>query len=216
VKPACRSKPARVLPLFACLAPLLACAAPSIARAAEINLATLSCDKYENQIIGSTGAAPPAAQSAAPRLDAIDTVMWLFGFSVAKAGEHVMYGEALTSFGFALDAECKNNPGTSLLEAVTAIKPNRDKPMDLTTLNCAAWEARHAQSAQTDPESATTIMMWLYGFSVGRSGGHLFDTGGVGNFAAALQKRCEQHPGDSLFDALSAAATTRGPSPTVR
>ncbi len=137
---------------------------------AEINLATLSCDKYENQIIGSTDGARPAAQSAArpttqsaaPRIDAIDTVMWLFGFSVAKAGEHVMYGEALASFGFALDAECKNNPSASLLEAVTAVRPNRDKPMDLTTLNCAAWEARHAQSAETDPESATTIMMWLY------------------------------------------------------
>jgi hypothetical protein len=215
VKPACRSKLARVLPLLACLAPLLACAAPSTARAAEINLATLSCDKYENQLIGSAGGPPPAAQSAA-RPDAIDTVMWLFGFSVAKAGEHVMYGEALTSFGFALDAECKNNPSTTLLEAVTAVKPNRDKPMDLTTLNCAAWEARHAQSAQTDPESANTIMMWLYGFSVGRSGGHLFDTGGAGSFAAALQKRCEQHPGDSLFDALSAAAATRGSSPTAR
>jgi hypothetical protein len=206
------------------LAPLLACAAPNPARAAEINLATLSCDKYENQIIGSTDGAQPAAQSAArpttqsaaPRIDAIDTVMWLFGFSVAKAGEHVMYGEALTSFGFALDAECKNNPSTSLLEAVTAVRPNRDKPMDLSTLNCATWEARHAQSAETDPESATTIMMWLYGFSVGRSGGHLFDTGGAGSFAAALQNRCDQHPSDSLFDALSAAAATRGPPPTGR
>jgi HdeA/HdeB family len=215
VKPACRSKLARVLPLLACLAPLLACAAPSTARAAEINLATLSCDKYENQLIGSDGGPPPAAQSAA-RPDAIDTVMWLFGFSVAKAGEHVMYGEALTSFGFALDAECKNNPSTTLLEAVTAVKPNRDKPMDLTTLNCAAWEARHAQSAQTDPESANTIMMWLYGFSVGRSGGHMLDTGGAESFAGALQKRCEQHPADSLFDALSAAAATRGPPPTTR
>jgi hypothetical protein len=215
VKPACRSTLAGVLPLLACLAPLLACAAPSAARAAQIDLATLSCDKYENQIIGATAGAPPA-QSAAPRVDAIDTVMWLFGFSVAKAGEHVMYGEALTSFGFALDAECKNNPSTSLLEAVTAVKPNRDKPMDLTTLNCTAWEARHAQSAQTDPESANTIMMWLYGFSVGRSGGHLFDTGGAGRFASALQTRCEQHPGDSLFDALSAAAANRGPSPTAR
>jgi hypothetical protein len=216
VKPACRSKLSRALPLLACLAPLLACAAPSAARAAELNLATLSCDKYENEIIGSTDGAPSAAQSAAPRLDAIDTVMWLFGFSVAKAGEHVMYGEALTSFGFALDAECKNNPSTRLLEAVAAVRPNRNQPMDLTTLNCAAWETRHAQSAQTDPESANTIMMWLYGFSVGRSGGHLFDTGGAGSFAAALQKRCEQHPDDSLFDALSAATANRGSSPTAR
>jgi hypothetical protein len=216
VKPAGPSKIAGVLPLLACLAPLLACPAPSAARAAELNLATLSCDKYENEIIGSTDAAPSAAQSAAPRLDAIDTVMWLFGFSVAKAGEHVMYGDALTSFGFALDAECKNNPSTSLLEAVTAVRPNRDKPMDLATLNCAAWETRHAQSAQTDPESANTIMMWLYGFSVGRSGGHLFDTGGTASFAAALQKRCEQHPDESLFDALAAATAKRESSPTAR
>jgi hypothetical protein len=216
VKPARRPKLARVPALLAWLAPLLACAAPCAARAVQIDLATWSCDKYENQIIGSTDGAPPAAQSAALGLDAIDTVMWLFGFSVAKAGEHVMYGEALTSFGFALDAECKNNPGTSLLQAVAAVKPNRDKPMDLSALNCAAWEARHAQSAQTDPDSANTILMWLYGFSVGHAGGHLFDTGGAGSFAAALQKRCEQHPGDSLFDALSAASVNRGPSPTAR
>jgi HdeA/HdeB family len=216
VKPARRSKLARVLPILACWAPLLACAGPSAARAGELNLATLSCDKYENEIIGSTGGAPSAAQSAGPRLDAIDTVMWLFGFSVAKAGEHVMYGDALTSFGFALDAECKNNPSTSLLEAVAAVKPNREKPMDLTTLNCADWEIRHTQSAQTDPESANTIMMWLYGFSVGRSGGHLFDTAGAASFAAALQKRCEQHPNDNLFDALSAATANRGSPPTAR
>jgi hypothetical protein len=212
VKPALRLKLTGVPPLLACLAPLLACLAPFAARAAEINLATLSCDKYENEIIGSTG----AAQSGAPRLDAIDTVMWLFGFSVAKAGEHVMYSDALTSFGFALDAECKNNPSTSLLEALASVRPKRDKPMDLTTLNCATWEARHQQSAQSDPESANTIMMWLFGFSVGQSGGHLFDTAGVTSFAAALQKRCEQHPNDSLYDALAALIARRGSSPTDR
>ncbi len=50
-----------VPPLLACLAPLLACLAslspalaPFAARAAEINLATLSCDKYENEIVGSS------------------------------------------------------------------------------------------------------------------------------------------------------------------
>jgi hypothetical protein len=193
-------------PLLACLAPLLACLAPLAAPAAELNLATLNCDKYENEVIGSTD----AAQSAAPQLDAIDTVMWLLGFSVAKAGEHIMYGDALTSFGFALDAECKNNPSTSLLEALASVRPKRDKPMDLTTLNCAAWEARHRQSVESDPESANTIMMWLFGFSVGRSGGHLFDTAGVKRFAAALQKRCDQHPGDSLYDALAALAARRG------
>jgi hypothetical protein len=212
VKRAFRPKLAGVPPLLACLALLLACLAPLAARAAEVNLATLSCDKYENEIIGS----PDAAQGGAPHLDAIDTVMWLFGFSVAKAGEHVMYGDALTSFGFALDAECKNSPSTSLLAALTSVRPKRDKPMDLTTLNCATWEARHQQSAQSDPESANTIMMWLFGFSVGQSGGHLFDAAGVTSFAAALQKRCEQHPDDSLYDSLAALTARRGSSPTVR
>jgi len=219
VKRVFRPKPAGVAPLLAFLAtllaglaPLLAGLAPVAARAAEVNLATLSCDKYENEIIGSGD----AAQSGAPRLDAIDTVMWLFGFSVAKAGEHVMYGDALTSFGFALDAECRNNPSTSLLEALTSVRPKRDKPMDLTALNCANWEARHQQSMQSDPDSANTIMMWLFGFSVGQSGSHLFDSAGVTSFAAALQKRCEQHPDDSLYDALGALTARRGTPPTVR
>jgi hypothetical protein len=181
---------------------LLVGLAPFATQAADINVATLSCDKYENEIIGANN------PSGAARPDSIDTVMWLFGFAVASAGEHVMYGDALTSFGFALDAECKNNPSVSLLEALKTVRPKRDKPMDLTTLNCTDWEARHQQSVQSDPESANTIMMWLYGFSVGRSGGHILDTGGVAGFASALQKRCEQHPSDSLFDTLSAQKPT--------
>ena len=207
-----RPKLAGVPLLLACLTPLLACLTPLAARAAEINLATLSCDKYENEVIGSAD----AAHSGAPNLDAIDTVMWLFGFSVAKAGEHVMYGDALTSFGFTLDALCKNSPSTSLLEALKNVRPKRDKPMDLTTLNCAAWEARHQQSVQSDPDSAKTIMMWLFGFSVGQSGGHLFDTEGMTSFATALQKRCEQHPDDSLFDALAGPTARSGLSPAAR
>ncbi len=184
--------------------------------AAQLNLAALSCDKYENEIIGGDGVAgssSDASQSApgatapatqTPRPDAIDTVMWLFGFSVAKSGEHVMYGDALTSFGFALDAECKNNPGSTLLHAVTSVRPKRDKPMDLTLLNCGAFESRHAESARSDPDSANTIMMWLYGFSVGLSGGHVFDADGVKRFAVELQTQCTQNPNDSLFDSLAA------------
>jgi len=38
----------------------------------------------------------------------------------------------------------------------------------------------------------------------------------LAQYAAALQKRCEQHPDDSLFDALSAATANRGSSPTAR
>jgi HdeA/HdeB family len=183
---------------------LVACLAPLAGRAAELNLATLSCDKYENEILGgadSTQTADPAKHA-----DSIDTVMWLFGFSVAKSGEHVMYGDALTSFGFALDAECKNHPSTSLLEALGTVTPKRDKPMDLTSLNCATWEPRHEQSSHSDPESANTIMMWLFGYSAGLSGTHMFDPSGITRFASALQGRCTQHPDDSLFDALVAVA----------
>lgn len=184
---------------------LLAFAIAPACRAGELNLATLSCDKYENEIIGATGEGATGQDAdASKRADSIDTVMWLFGFSVAKAGDHVMYGDALTSFGFALDAECKNNPSNSLLTAITTIRPKRDKPMDLTTLNCATFESRHQESARTDPQSANTIMMWLFGYSVGQSGSHLFDAAGVQRFAAALQTRCTQHPDDSLFDALAA------------
>jgi len=181
--------------LFACLIPLAG-------RAGELNLATLSCNKYENEILAPASSqqnADPAKNS-----DSINTVMWLFGYSVAKSGEHVMYGDALTSFGFALDAECKNNPSTSLLEAVTSIRPKRDKPMDLTTLSCATFESRHVELTRTDPESADTIMMWLFGYSVGQSGSHLFDASALTHFASALQARCTQHPDDSLFDALTA------------
>lgn len=174
---------------------LVACLLPTFGRAAEINLATTTCDKYENAML-------PAAGS-----DAIDTVMWLMGYSVAKAGEHVMYGDALTSYGFALDAECKNNPGTSLLEALSSVRPKRDKPMDLTTLTCATWEARHDQSSRSDPESANTIMMWLYGFSIGQSGSHMFDANGVKSFSQTLQARCTKHPDETLFEALAALGT---------
>jgi hypothetical protein len=184
--------------------------------AVQLNLATLSCDKYENEIVGTPDVEQPSPDApqkgpvrsgpSTPRPDAINTVMWLFGFSVAKSGQHVMYGDALTSFGFALDAECKNSPATSLLQAVASARPNRDKPMDLTELNCQTFESRHAESAKSDPDSATTIMMWLFGFSVGLSGNHMLDTDGVDRFAAALQTQCTNNPNSSLFDVLSAVS----------
>ena len=209
------------------LLPLLlwsACVAAAPSRAAPLDLATISCDKYEHDIVGApapspgtpsgvgpgapsgTGPGAPSSPGEAPRPDAIDTVMWLFGFSVAHAGGHVMYGDALESFGFALDAACKSHPESSLLQAVDSVTPKRDKPMDLAALNCGDFESRHAESARTDPASAQTIMMWLFGFSVGRSGGHRFDPDGLLPFAAALKARCTQNPNDSLFDSLSAVA----------
>ena len=48
------------------------------------------------------------------------------------------------------------------------------------------------------------MMMWLFGFSVGQSGSHLFDPAGVTHFASVLQTRCTEHPDESLFDALAA------------
>ena len=175
---------------------------PLACRAAEINLATLSCDKYENEMVGSPDGSVAAQPSQRP--DPIDTVMWLFGYSVGKAGEHVMYGDALTSFGFALDAECRNNPSTSLLQALAAVRPKRDKPMDLMTLNCQDFESRHAGSMQSDASSANTIMMWLFGYSVAQSGSHVFDASKLATFAAAMQSRCTQHPEESVYDVLVA------------
>jgi hypothetical protein len=169
---------------------------PRISPAAEINLATMSCDKYENDVLQSTLPGYTA--------DPIDTVMWLFGFSVAKSGERAMYGDSLRAFGFALDAECKNNPATSLLEAAVTVKSKRDNPMDLTRLDCATFAGRHAALRKSDPESAATLTMWLYGYAVGLSGSHILDAGLLEKFDAGLEDQCSKHPHDSVFDALSA------------
>jgi hypothetical protein len=170
--------------------------APQRSVATELNLAALSCSTYENEVLTST---LPGYQG-----DPIDTVMWLFGFAVAKAGERVMYSDSLSAFGFALDAECKSNPTSSLLAAVTTVRSKRDHPMDLTGLDCATFETRHAALRKSDPESATTLTMWLFGFAVGIAGGRVFDAGSVTKFDAALDDWCMKHPAESVFDALSA------------
>ena len=194
---------------IAALAVVAACLIPLLSRAAEINLATLSCDKYENEMVGSPDSSAAAAAVPSQRPDPIDTVMWLFGYSVGKAGEHVMYGDALTSFGFALDAECRNNPSKSLLQALAAVRPKRDKPMDLMTLNCKDFESRHAESMQSDASSANTIMMWLFGYSVAQSGSHVFDASKAAPFAATLQNRCTLHPEESLYEVLMAVSQVK-------
>jgi hypothetical protein len=176
--------------------------APCLCRAAELNLASVSCGKYENEVL-------PAAASN-PTADSLNTVMWLFGYSVAKSGAHVMYPEALGPFGFALDNECKSNPAESLLDALAIVKPEPKNPMNLTTLECATFASRHVELARTDPESATTIMMWLFGFSVARSGSHIFDADSLNSFQAALLADCGKYPKRPLFDALS---TVKPPRP---
>jgi hypothetical protein len=170
---------------------------PGISHAVEVNLATLNCGKYENELLQST---LPGYTT-----DPIDTVMWLFGYSVAKSGDRVMYGDSLRAYGFALDTECKNNPASSLLAAATSVKSKRDNPMDLTRLDCATFETRHQNLRKSDPESATTLTMWLFGYAVGLSGSHVLDAGLLDKFDASLADHCAQHPQDSLFDALSAA-----------
>lgn len=174
---------------------LISCLLPCVSRAAGLNLATLSCGKYENEIL-------PAAVSD-PTADTINIVMWMFGYSVAKSGAHVMYPDALTAFGFGLDGECKANPVESLLDALAVVKPEARNPMDLTALECAAFASRHIELARTDPESATTIMMWLFGFSVAKSGSHIFDAESLNPFQAALLADCAKHPKLALFDALT-------------
>jgi hypothetical protein len=175
------------------------CIFPCMSRAGELNLATLTCAKYENEVL------PAAATN--PAADSINTVMWLFGYSVAKSGGHVMYPDALAPFGFALDNECKSNPIESLLDALASVKPEAKNPMDLTTLDCAVFAPRHIELARTDPESANTIMMWLFGFSVARSGSHIFDTQGLKPFHAKLMDYCAKKPKGSLLDALGALKT---------
>jgi hypothetical protein len=116
---------------------------PGVSRTADLNpgplnLATLSCDKYENEVL------PAAATSTTA--DSINTVMWLFGYSVAKSGAHVLYPDALSPFGFALDGECKANPRESLLDALAIVKPETKNPMNLTTLECSTFAGRHVES----------------------------------------------------------------------
>jgi hypothetical protein len=166
-----------------------------MSRATEINIATLTCVKYQNEVM-----APP---TAAPGSDPINTMMWLFGYSVAKSGAHVMYGNALAGFGFALDAECKNNPAESLLDALAVVKPDSKNPMDLNGLECETFATRHLDLVKSDAESANTIMMWLFGFAVAKSGGHVFDAGALGTFESALMADCKKYPGRNLFDALT-------------
>ena len=180
---------------------LCICLWPDCAGAAELNLATTTCVKYQNDVVGPTAPTPTA--------DPINIVMWLFGYSVAKSGSHYMYGEALAGFGFALDAECKNNPGESLLDALAVVKPSTKNPMDLSTLDCATFATRHVDLARTDAESAKTIMMWLFGFAVASSGSHILDAGAFSGFGPALLAECAQHPERSLYDALGAVKYTK-------
>ena len=195
------SMQARFLSLAA--AALFICLAPYGSRAGVLNLATLSCGKYENEVL------PAAAESTTA--DSINTVMWLFGYAVAKSGAHVMYPDALAPFGFALDGECKTNPAETLLDALTVVKPETKNPMNLATVECATFATRHVAMAQSDPESANSIMMWLFGFSTARSGSHLFDADSLGTFQAALLEHCGKHADASLFDALGAIKMRRKP-----
>jgi len=81
--------------------------------------------------------------------------------------------------------------------------------MDLSALNCGTFESRHADSVRTDPDSARTIMMWLFGYSVAQSGSHVFDASKAAAFAATLQNRCTEHPEESLYDVLTAVGRAK-------
>jgi len=190
--------PALIALLARCL---IFCLIPCLGRAAVLDLATLTCAQYEDQVL------PDAASN--PDADSINTVMWLLGFSVAKSGGHDMYPEALSPFGFGLDNECKSNPTETMLDALAAVKPESKTPMDLSALECSAFASRHAQFASSDPESADTIMMWLFGFAVARSGSHLFDASARKAFEATLLAECAKRPGDTLFDTLKSLKMAR-------
>jgi len=95
------------------------------------------------------------------------------------------------------------------LDALGIVKPEPKNPMDLTALECAAFASRHVELARTDPESATTIMMWLFGFSVARSGSHIFNADSLSSFQTALLADCAKQPKQTLFDALSAVRPSK-------
>src|SRR5271156_2536467 len=118
---------------------LASCLVPCMCRSAELNLATLTCGKYENEVL------PAAATN--PTADSINTVMWLFGYSVAKSGAHYMYPDSLAPFGFALDNECKSNPKESMLDALAAVKLEPKHPMDLTNIESGTFASRHIDMA---------------------------------------------------------------------
>jgi hypothetical protein len=179
------------------------CLTAAASRAAEVNIASLTCARYQNEML--------ATPVTGPSTDPINIVMWLFGYSVAKAGAHVMYGDALAGFGFSLDAQCKNHPAETLLDALAAVKPNSKNPMDLKTLDCATFASRHVELTRSDSESADTIMMWLFGFAVASSGSRIYDSGSFGPFQAALMADCAKHPERNLFDTLSAVKFTGRP-----
>lgn len=170
--------------------------------AAELNLATLRCDTYETQILN----APPAAETE----DALNLVMWLYGYAVAKSGAHAIYTDGLQPFGNALDAECKARPASTLLAAVETLRPTSANSVDFGTLKCGTFERNHTDLEHKDPESAKTIMMWLVGFAAGRTGGHSVDSAALSGFAAALSAECAKHADGKLYDAL---LTVKAPRP---
>jgi hypothetical protein len=176
---------------------------PGVGNAGVFNLATFTCDSYENQILNH----PPVEKSE----DAVNYAMWLFGYAVGRKGDHSIYSNGLQTFGTALDEECKRRPAASVLDALGSINPANENPMDLKELDCATFETRHADMAKSDVASARTIMMWLFGFSTARAGGHVLDTDAVDDFDKALAKQCSLHAQGMLYDALIAVRMPKKP-----
>jgi HdeA/HdeB family len=170
--------------------------APAFGHASELNVAAVSCSKYENEVL------PASGSNGNP--DSINTVMWLFGYAVGRSGEKVMYGDALSSFGFALDAQCKSAPNQTLSDAVAQVRPVTKNPMQLTELSCATFAKRHTDLLKSDRESADTIMMWLLGFSVAANGGRVLDGAALGRFETALLADCAAAPTRTLYEELLA------------
>jgi hypothetical protein len=170
---------------------------PGVGKAGVFDLAAFSCDGYENQILNPS----PTGQSE----DAVNFSMWLFGFAVGRSGDHSIYSNGLQTFGTTLDDECKRRPSATLQDALKSINPSNSSPMDLKELDCTTFEARNADLAKTDPNSARTIRMWLYGFAVGAAGGRVLNTNGLDDFDKAFTTQCSLHAKGSLFDALTAA-----------
>ncbi len=185
-----------MIKIFGCLAVFALCASfvSGFAHANELDLGTMTCASFEADILNSS--------EANQHEDALDVVMWIFGYAVAKSGAQVMYGNALQQFGNALDTQCKENPARAVLDVLGPIKFVDTSPMDLTQLACTTYEERHVEMKKSDAQGANTLMMWLYGFSVGKSGGRVLDSALLPSFADKLAAECSGRPHSSLYAAV--------------
>jgi hypothetical protein len=54
-------------------------------------------------------------------------MMWLLGYSVGKAGGRILDSSSLSAFAAGLANRCTQHPDSTLYDAVTSVKPPKQK-----------------------------------------------------------------------------------------